>query len=409
MATFVPPQSRTPVDYHHSHVSDVDAGVGTSALEMAAYEKGRMAGELEAARRLEHETQHKTFNNNTTIINNNAVVAVPNIVEINRLTRLQWVAVVAGQLISAAYIVLMAIWAAEHLRSGLGWVNTDRSGSIGTFNTHIVTSFIGLWFMSQAYITYRILPLNTPTVFQKLWYTFCHAAALACFALSIAGAIMSNANTSPRSWSMHAWTSYLATLVYALHAFYSVMKVWLTRRGVSVNKWNETPSHSTIAHLTPEQKRDHLNGALYQAGPGAFFNRNRNIDVDARNAAHTSHTGPHWSERTLAHNSFFLVPRAKWAVTSLFGMMAVVLIGLGEHQVLGVTADARALTGPFSTLSGVIGLCVLAGVMLLGYAAMPPRTTLVRGNGVDLVDQRRTSISTATTAPNTLTRGVEVV
>jgi hypothetical protein len=416
MATFVPPKPiNSPVHDYHNQLADMDeqqpVGHDTTAIESAAFEKGRMQGEMEAARRFESESHHKTFVQDPAIAT--TAVAQPDMVIINRLTMWQWAAAILGEILSVGYIVLMAIWLSTYASGGLSWVNKDHNGSRGTFNTHVLTGFIGLWFVAQAYITYRLLPLNMPSMINRLWYTFCHAAALACFGLSVAGAVISNPESS-RSWSMHAWTAYAALLVYAVHAIYSVFRVLFSRRAVGPTTWNETATH-----FTPDQRLANQQ-ATYRAGPGSHLMRNRQRNLGGENAVANSNA-PHWSETSFVRNQIFLVPRKKWAVTALFGLMASVLMGLAAYQMAVTTngsvwprsadqnSDRVNETSNHAIFIGVIGLATLLGTMLIGYAAMPPRTTIQKS--VANFDNRRTSISTGTTAPHTYSQqqGVEVV
>lgn len=210
---------------------------------------------------------------------------------------------------------------------------------------------------------------------------------------------------------MHAWTAYLACLVYAVHAIYSTIKVFIYRHGISTSNWNESRSHELAG--TPEQRRDYDRASrLYRAGPGVLW-KNRdaeaNLDVDARNA-NMGTTQPVWSEHAaFSADRFFLIPRAKWAVLSLVCLMSVVLIGIGEWEMLitsgrsnwpedVATEDPVGLTSNESIIIGCIGLATLIGTLGIAYAAIPPRTTLNSKSGVT---NRRTSVSTGPTQPNT--------
>lgn len=292
---------------------------------------------------------------------------------------------------------------------------------------------------------------------------------------------------------MHAWTSYLAVLVYALHAIYLSLKVLFTPTGITAHEYNESAA-------TAEQRRDlDYNGAIYRPTPnyGLFGWRRRHTDIDAVNAArgtgttgatlgettavgtgagvephrisagaaagptenelaahtvdpaltgasHTAHpahthpgaglgTGaaggvgvarPRWSERALLFaRDFFLVPRAKWAVASLFGMSMVVLMGLAAQQIMLAAGSSAYITGATPTNNrlserstetwwiNALGLAVMLAALLIGYAAMPPRTVLDRAAVAGAMDNtfidRRSSTSTATTAQNSATGGVE--
>jgi hypothetical protein len=415
----------SPVDYHNSNAELVDvvpvrinhpvmSPADVEAMEMRAFEKGRMQGEIEAVRRIEQEgPQQKAF------VQENVVTAAnsqPDLIEINQLTFRQWASAILGELFTIGAIVLMAIWIDQY-RSGVGWDNSDQNGSRGMFDVHVITSFVGLWFVAQAYITYRLLPIGTPTAINKGLYIFSHLCALACFAITIASSTMSNPST--RAWSMHAWVSYLTVAIYATHAIYSIFKVLVYRHGIPAGTWNESKNYvgDRPAGLTPEQIRDGevRPATMYRAGPSSGvwkrMEKERALDLDARNANH-GNAHPQWSEQaSYPASRFFLVPRAKWATVSLFGLMASVLIGLAEWQMLLRVGRQNWVTdsqsdsefsdfGNESIIIGCLGLATAIGICLIGYAAMPPRTTLAKG-GVSLVENRRTSISTGSTVQNT--------
>jgi hypothetical protein len=479
-------------DYHNDDavIEDHNANTSNSFSALTAYEKGRQAGELEATRRMqmggiENQPQqliqpNKTFAQDQTVIQQQGVGGVmADLVEINQLTAKQWTSAIFGEILSIGYIVLMAIWLGSERTGGIGWSNSDKNGSQGMFNTHVLTAFIGLWFASQAYITYRLLPIFTSTTLNKLWYLFCHLVACTAFALSLAAALMSS--PSNRSWSMHAWTAYAALFIYALHALYSCLRIMCAPWGTSVTGWNETYSgvtndrgisgrHMTrrggccgrrVVHEdgteevvgccpmgtrnnvgtsttaprnnlgTSEQIRDGESfNTVYAPGPSTGLwrsNREATLDVDARNA-NLGSTRPRWSETPmLSRHHYFLVPRAKWAVMALMGLMATVLMGISEWQVLlashiqnwpqevngsGTNVNNSGFNGigfrsDEAIIIGVLGLCTLLGTLAIGYAAVPPRTTLSKApinNGApsSAILDRRTSLSTGTTAPNSM-------
>ena len=93
------------------------------AAEMAAFEKGRMAGEMEAMRRAERQSgseapqQLKTMDGgagapgaDADLLAQQALANRPDVLEINRLTWAQKIAAVAGESTSIAYVVLMIVW-----------------------------------------------------------------------------------------------------------------------------------------------------------------------------------------------------------------------------------------------------------------------------------------------------------
>jgi hypothetical protein len=262
----------------------------------------------------------------------------------------------------------------------------------------------------------------------------------------------------------------LAVFVYAAHAIYSIFKVLFTHdTGVQAHKWNESvniaeaPTHHNM-HLSAEQRRDHnlQLPTLYRAAPTILhrphhrhhrhhatatqYNADGSINHDAAAAGAapvpatragdvpttTSTTGasPVWSESpAYTANNFFLVPRAKWAVASLIGLVAATLIGLGELQVLrasngspwasggGTGAGAGAGGGgggdgisldTSDILLGVIGLATLAGVMSLAYAAMPPRTVVAKGNFGQMPLSSQVNTVADATAPSTARNSVSI-
>jgi len=417
-----------------------DSGIAAreSEVELAAFERGRQQGEIEAVRRLEAEGHlgRKTFND-TTIINQGVggvPVATANVVEIEHLTWLQRAAAIFGEVCSIGYIVIMAYWIAQDRGGVDDWSNTRGSGLVEQFNIHVVASFVGLFAASQAYLDYRLLPLTTRPMINKALYIGWQILALASFAIATAAAIL--AHPGSHMHSMHAWTAMLALFVYAAHAVYSIFKILFTfDSGVQSHRWNESvnvaeaPTRHNF-HLSAEQRRDHnlQLPTLYKAAP-TVFGRHR-VPAEQYNADGSA--APVWSESpALTANNFFLVPRKKWAVASLIGLVASVLIGLGQMQVLlasgsgywpqqgagtGAGDDVGLDTlGTESILIGVIGLTTLAGVMSIAYAAMPPRTVVAKGNYGQLplneVQAGRDSISMGPTQPNTVMReeAVEVV
>jgi len=195
--------------------------------------------------------------------------------------------------------------------------------------------------------------------------------------------------------------------VYACHAFYPAMHVLLTQRtGTTISENNETRSvaehNSANAHLTAEQRRDYeatiptlyraqpttTHGGLRPlstAAPATQYNEDGSVNHNAASLA------PRWSEApAYTANNFFLVPRAKWAVAGLVGLLVAVLVGLGEWQMLLASgkdqwstqqnqSNGLNLAGTESILIGVIGLATLLGTLGMIYAAQPPRTILTTG------------------------------
>src|SRR5690349_7652323 len=84
-------------DYHNP-LADDSVPVEMSSVELAAFERGRMQGEIESIRRLEAEgrlDQPKTFAQDTTVMQ--STLNSPNIVEINQMTIAQWTSAILGE------------------------------------------------------------------------------------------------------------------------------------------------------------------------------------------------------------------------------------------------------------------------------------------------------------------------
>jgi hypothetical protein len=427
-----------PMNYHNDiveeerSVSHQRMPIRESELELAAFERGRQQGEVEAVRRLEAEGQlvgpgMKSFRRDEQVLNPGAMgvpAATANVVEIEHLTWIQMLAALFGEVCAIGYLVIMAIWIDQY-RGGVGWDDSTGNNNAGMFNVHVITGFTGLFAASQAYMDYRLLPLRTPTHLNKLVYILWQVVALASFALSIACAVMTQPGTN--SMSMHAWTSYLAVFVYAVHAIYSSLRVLLAQDyGIGSHRWNESVNVAEQPaahnwHLSAEQRRDHNQQlpTLYRAAPlmtrlGHPARTEYNPDGSINTATGIA---PTWSEsEAITANNFFLVPRAKWAVASLVGLGAAVLIGLGEWEVLLAAGldqwsqDGRAnregtldYTDTEAILIGVIGLATMAATIAICYAAMPPRTVVAKGqfaavpitNSIPAAETRHGSISEA--------------
>lgn len=391
---------------------------GLEATEMAAFEKGRMQGEMEAMRRMEAEqAQLKQFPAEAAAP---VILAQPDVVEINRMTWPQRLATVLGELTGIAYLIMLIGWFKEY-RGGFGWSNHDGGdarGDIQMWNTSLFVAALGLFCNSQALLMYRILPLRTPAFMNRLIYTFWQCAAIALYSMAIAGWVMSTPETT--WWGAEKWCYALGFTVYGLHALYSMARTWLEPiRAVHVDTWNETPNTVRDTLLSsPEQHRDQslhnqAGRTLYAAQPHTLTRLANKAAHGAEHVAHPTHahTGiaPRWSEFPHSHaEDYFLLPRAKWAVTGFFGMAAPILMTLAVVQHVLATGrdtwsqyEAVRQEGPLTEntrearLISATGLILLASVLFVAYAAMPPRTTLVKNGGViaDGNANRRSSIS----------------
>lgn len=375
--------------------------------EMAAFEKGRMQGEMEAIRRMEQETQLKTFPVTTVGAEPAALNVVhPDVLEINRLTYMQRFAAILGELSITATVVLTIAWIKIN-HGGFDWSYDDFS--IGTWNTHMLCLSLGLWFHSQAILLYRVLPLNLNPWLNRALYIFNYSCAITCYIVGLVGRVRSTPEM--RFWAVDDWCLALGLAVACIHGCYSMLRVFIEpMRPVEYEKWAELNNKLTWG--SPEQHRDRsvLNQAgrtiytpapLFPSGsavPPANANVGAEVPVAPVNA-------PRWAENPNTHaENYFLLPRAKWAVCGFVAMGAAFLMTLSayEHiittdhqnwsQDVAIPGYAASENSGHAWLVGSLGVVTLAAVLMIAYAAMPPRTTLVK-NGI-LVDQsRRASIS----------------
>ncbi len=100
----------TPMDFHNDladerSVSARRAPLRESELELAAFERGRQQGDIEAIRRMEAEGPigGKTMINQTIV--HPTAIATANVVEIEHLTNLQRAAAIIGEVCSVGYMV----------------------------------------------------------------------------------------------------------------------------------------------------------------------------------------------------------------------------------------------------------------------------------------------------------------
>lgn len=402
-------------------------------LELAAYERGRVAGESEAARRMESErelqSKQMVLPPSEHELQAIANLQRPDIIEINRLTNWQRASFVVGELATAAMVALVISWL-DVYRGDLGWSDDyagDNIGNIGMYNTYLFTSVLGLMFLGQAITNYRVLPINIIPGINRGWYLLMQSCAIICWCVSMVGLVRSTPETT--FWSVANWCFALAFALTVSHALWSM---FVTLRdacvpvhqgherpnGLGAENWNESANR---LEYTPEQTRDHSGfnthgRSLYAPAPvnvartGAHMpqaNANLGAQVPVAPA-----NAPRWAESPNTHaEDYWLLPRAKWAVIGFWAMGAAILMEFASIQVT-LAAGKRNWpqtdypieqqpnyldeTSRQATLIGCLGLMTLLTVCALSYTAMPPRTTLVK-NGV-LQEQwaggdRRQSIS----------------
>lgn len=393
-------------------------------LELAAFERGRVQGEAEAARRMEaeqHANQKQLLVEGPTQSELAAInLQRPDVVEINRLTWAQRASFVVGELAIAAMIALTVVWL-DVYRGDLGWSNDyagDNIGNIGMYNTFLLTSVLGIAFLAQAISNYRVLPINLRPGLHRAHYLLMQSCALVCWCVALAALVKSTPETT--FWSVSNWCFALAFAVTVSHALYSMAHTLVNAcRPVhddgSAKNWNESANR---LEFTPEQRRDHsgfnqYGRTVYAPAPvnvprtGAGMpaaNANLGAQVPAAPA-----NAPRWAENPRTHaEDYWLLPRAKWANVGFWAMGAAFLMELAAVEVIlasgqnnwsqngyGPNVNQRQYmdeTSRQATLIGCIGLMTLLALAAISYMAMPPRTTLVK-NGIMLDQTRRTSIS----------------
>lgn len=395
----------------------VDRTQNIEATEMAAFEKGRMQGEMEAIRRLEAEQgamQLKQFPVEQPV----AVLQQPDVLEINRLTWLQRFAAGLGETLAITYIVLTIVWLHEY-RGNVGWSDDesgDNLGNIGMWNTGFLSGMLGLFCLSQAILMYRILPLNTNAWLNRGIYLMWQGLATIGFILFLVAMVKTPVGEAT-FWGVDSWCYAAALTVWGLHMMYSAIRTIMDPViPVKYETWAEV-NNTLTTHSSPEQNRDlsqvnHAGRTVYTPAPrfptlghNTVPQANANVGAEVPVAPGNA---PRWAENPNTHaEDYFLLPRAKWAVCGFFAMGCSILMILAgvEHSL----ASGRALwsQGPVvapgtgydkpldqrsseSDLIGALGVITLLSVLAIAYAAMPPRTTLVK-NGI--LAGRRSSIS----------------
>lgn len=402
----------TDVHFHPQEAGtfDRDRGVGEQ-IELAAFEKGRMQGEMEAIRRMEAEQgamQLKQFP-----AEHVQTAQRPDVVEINRLTWLQRAAWTLGEAAAVAYLVMTIFWLHEY-RGNLGWSDDyagDNNGNIGMYNTHLLTAVLGLFCITQAITMYRVLPLNLNPWINRGIYVFWQCCGITALVISLVGMVQSTPEAT--FWGVEAWCFALALTTYVTHALYSMARTLIEpARPVDYETWAEVNNHITES---AEQRRDR--STINQAGrtvyapapvsiphtranlPPANSNVGAQVPVAPANA-------PRWAENPNTHaENYFLLPRAKWAVCSYFAVGACTLMFIAVTQHNLAAGKTNWSQGPDQTvdphlgersnqsdLISATGLIMLFSILAIAYAAMPPRTTLVK-NGILVDPARRSSVS----------------
>lgn len=367
--------------------------------------------ELEATRRLEAEQgmQLKQFP-----VEHEVPVAVqtPDVIEINRLTWNQKLAALMGELCGLGSIGVAVAWMMEY-RGSFGWSdssNGDAIGNVGMWNSGYLCGIVGLFCLGQAILTYRILPLNTAAGLNRAMYVFWQL----CSMVGLMMCLYVMVRTPPDSifWGADSWCFVAALFVYATHWLYSMFQLTLARiRPTTYETWAETGNKLTL-HESAEQRRDH--STFNQAGrtvytpapvyvpreaghvPPASQNLGAEVPVAPTNA-------PRWAENPNTHSEdYFLLPRAKWAICGFVATGAsllMMLVGVQNNIASGRLQWAQGPLNPddpmgerssHSDIISALGVITFMSVLLIAYAAMPPRTTLVK-NGI--LTGRRASIS----------------
>lgn len=400
------------------------------AAELAAFEKGRMQGEMEAIRRAEANAPLKTMDAAPVgaAVPNSALVNQPDIIEINRLTWVQRLAGAVGEVSLLGMIALTVAWH-ERWREGYGWDNDQDNGSHQHLNAGMLAFSLGLFFNAQAISNYRFLPLNTSSNFNRAHYLLMQVLAAVCYSVAFAAVVMSFPPGEDTFWRVDNWCFALAFAVWAGHFLYSGMRtvmehVW----PVDYETWAEVNNHLDNTHnrLRPYQKGAmSLDGKSHNAAAGGVDGRTlyapapHSVHRGANLPSANSNVGaqvpvapanaPRWAENPRTHaENYFLLPRSKWANVAFWAMGASFLMIIAATEVLeaagrgswsagtGVNEptenDRLGYDSTEAHVVGALGLLTLAGLIGISYAAMPPRTTLVK-NGIITEANRRPSIS----------------
>jgi len=376
-------------------------------MELAAFEKGRLQGELEATRRMEAENVHreKQLLPAAGAAPVQSEVLRPDVIEINRLTWLQRAAALLGEGCTIAQVVLTIVWL-DTYRGDVSWRDSDDGGNVSFWNTHYLVNSLGLFFLANAITNYRMGPINMLPMMNRIWYVFLQCCAVICFCLALTSMI--RATPEREVWSVWQWTYIMAFSVVMLHSLYSIIVTCLEplyHRSVKGNygNWSGTGTHLE----TPEQRRDHSAynhqaRTVYSAAPVILHHphpNDRHVPAAPGNA-------PRWAENPNTHaEDYWLLPRCKWATVGFWGIGATILMDLAASQQLvaaGNTTWASAV-GPNSggisqdgremALLGALGIMTLGMLIFMSYVAMPPRTALVKSGILIDPNNRRSSIS----------------
>lgn len=395
-------------------------------IELAAFEKGRLQGELEATRRLDAERsmQQKQLLPGADVVANPVVSQVlrPDVIEINRLTWLQRAAFVLGELTTITFLALTIAWL-DRYRGDVSWNNGSDGGNVSFWNTHYLCNALGIFFLANAITDYRAFPINLHPMMNRAWYLFMQTAAIVCFTMALVSMVW--ATPENEMWSVSDWCFLFGYALWGMHALYSMIVTCLEplhHRHVKGNysTWSETGTHLE----TPEQRRDHSAynhqaRTVYTPAPHHGFHLPGSGPRHTHTGAHTDAAGaqvpaapgnaPRWAENPNTHaEDYWLLPRAKWATVGFLAIGTGILMDFASSQQLLATGNSNWAQAPNNgdgdavpigersreaSLLGALGLMLLASLVLMAYVAMPPRTTLVK-NGI-LVDPaaRRSSIS----------------
>lgn len=408
------PHYQQQTDLHQQKMGGQQYAQNDEALEMQAFEKGRMQGEMEAMRRLEQDGalhQNKMMGAAPVA----AVLAPrPDVLEINRMTWLQRLAFVLGELTSLTMIVLTLIFIlSDTWRFDDGVTFTNERGNERVFNTFLLCEVIGLFLLGNAITNYRVFPLRTSVGFNKGWYIFLQLGAHTAFWLGFVAWIYSSPES--RVWSVTHWVWLAAAVCFTLHGLYSIFRTLAgSAVAVTYEEWAEVNNRLTVRGakagdrtLANDSERTIYAPAPHfgaSRGPAANANVGAEVPVAPANA-------PRWAENPHTHaEDYFLLPRSKWAVVGYWAMGAAFLMVLsGLQQNLASTGYTWSQDSPdrgygnqpvlenggTMAIIGAIGLMTIFSLIFLSYAAMPPRTTLVKNGILDErdINARRASIS----------------
>jgi len=418
---------------HNTVVLHQDAAydrASIEAAELAAFEKGRMAGEMEAIRRHEANAPLKVMEPaNAVVLAAPVAVDAPDVLEINRLTWLQRLAGLIGELSLLGTIALTAAWG-QRWRNGYAWDNSQNNGEHRMLNGGILAFAIGLFFNAQAISNYRFLPIRMSANFGRAWYLFMQVCAGVCYSLAFAVVIMTYPTGETTFWRVDNWVFTFALATWAAHFFYSAFRTVLEHVWpVDYETWAEVNNNLDNTH---NRLRLHNRGALSLDGKsahGAAVDRRtvyapaprivrtgRNIPAANANVGAqvpvAPANAPRWAETPRTHaENFFLLARSKWANVAYWSMGAAFLMLIAVTEVAmaagrGSWSSGNGVNEPLTPLGlsstqahlvGALGVLTLAGLIGISYAAMPPRTTLVKNGGLPVttgpIDNRRNSIS----------------